>query len=159
MWSILNRKLSPTVAPTGRRGKYASVVCLVLWTLFIWGNSLQPADLSGARSGAVTEIASQWVPWLTDHIVRKTAHFTEYAVLGFLLAAVLFLALGGKRQKLPLVLLLGVVTPLLDETIQLFVPGRSGAVQDVLLDCGGVLFGLAVGSLLFRLITKRRRTP
>lgn len=141
--------------------KLGSVLLLVLWAAFIWGNSLQSAEVSGAASGAVTGFFRQWVPWLTDHIIRKTAHFIEYAVLGGLLSLVLAAFGEGKRRRFPLALYIGLVVPLLDETIQLFVPGRSGKITDVLLDHAGVLTGLAVGSaglsLLSCLFSRRRR--
>jgi len=38
------------------------------------------------------------------------------------------------------------VIPLLDETIQLFVPGRSGQVGDIWIDCFGVVFGTLLGA-------------
>lgn len=136
--------------------KWLPAALTVLWVCFIWGNSLQPAEVSGAASGSVTTFFTQWFPWLTDHIIRKTAHFTEYAVLGALLSTVLFSLPGGARRHVPLVLLLGLAVPLADETIQLFVPGRSGMLTDVLLDCSGVLFGLAACSLLLLLVRRSR---
>lgn len=122
----------------------------VIWVCFIWGNSLQPAVASSARSGSITAVLAQWVPWLTEHIVRKTAHYTEYAVLGLLLAWVLYAVLREPRRHLPAVALAGLLVPLLDETIQLFVPGRSGEMRDVWLDCAGVATGLLLGAALQR---------
>lgn len=141
--------------------KWSPAAAAVLWTCFIWGNSLQTADVSGATSDSVTNFFSQWIPWLTDHIIRKTAHFTEYAVLGGLLAVIWLVLLGGRRGALPLILLLGQSVPLADETIQLFVPGRSGEVRDVLLDIAGVVFGLVAMRLCVLAVSalRRRRKP
>ena len=132
------------------------VILCALWVCFIWGNSLQPASVSGAHSGAATDLLARWLPWLTDHIVRKSAHFAEYAVLGALLAWVFYPLPGGVRPRLPLILLLGMSVPLADESIQLFVPGRSGRVQDVLLDLSGVLCALALCAAIRALVRKRR---
>lgn len=123
--------------------KWLPTVFAILWVCFIWGNSLQPGVVSSAASGSVTTYFDRWFPWLTEHIIRKAAHFTEYAILGALLSAVWFSLRNGARGQLPLMLLLGLAIPLADETIQLFVPGRSGIITDVLLDFSGVLFGLA----------------
>lgn len=79
-----------------------------------------------------------------DHPVRKTAHAMEYAVLGLLTAG----AFIGSRTSI----LAGILIPwciasayaATDEIHQLFVPGRSGQVSDVLLDSAGVLAGLLV---------------
>ena len=51
---------------------------------------------------------------------------------------------------------------LCDETIQLFVPGRSGQITDVWLDTAGYLAGALLTLLLFSLCRKRpkqRKTP
>ena len=44
---------------------------------------------------------------------------------------------------------------LCDETIQLFVPGRSGQITDVWLDTAGYLTGALLTLLIFRLCRKR----
>lgn len=77
-------------------------------------------------------------------VIRKAAHFSEYLVLG--LIAVNF-AKALKRQGVAASSLQAAIpgvcalVPVLDETLQLFVPGRSGSLRDVAID----LCGLAVG--------------
>ena len=46
----------------------------------------------------------------------------------------------------------GLLTALTDETIQLFVPGRSGQVTDIWIDFSGVMTGLLVGFILLGLV-------
>jgi VanZ family protein len=78
-----------------------------------------------------------------DLLLRKLAHASEYAVLGFLLVR----AVG---RELPAVLL-GVAYALSDEVHQHFVPGRQGAVYDVAIDAIGVLAGVyLVGRIVRR---------
>ena len=43
-------------------------------------------------------------------------------------------------------------TALLDETIQLYVPGRTSSVRDVWIDFGGVIAGLFVALLLLLIV-------
>lgn len=86
-------------------------------------------------------------PWLSNLLVRKCAHFSEYLVLGICLSN----ALDSCRVREPgtftlLVALLAAV-PSLDETIQLFVPGRVGAITDVMIDCCGAATGVALHCL------------
>ena len=75
------------------------------------------------------------------YMVRKLGHFVEFAILG-VLACLLF---GGRCKRLPAGLLFaamtGVITALCDETIQLFVAGRTGRIQDVWLDIAGAFTG------------------
>ena len=49
----------------------------------------------------------------------------------------------------------GALAALCDETIQLFVPGRSGQIADVWLDTAGCLTGALLTLLIFRLCRKR----
>lgn len=70
-------------------------------------------------------------------LVRKGAHVTEYAILGGLLTW----ALRGKSWW---ALLIGLGYAATDEFHQLFVPGRSGQVSDVLIDAIGVGVGVLV---------------
>ena len=59
-------------------------------------------------------------------------------------------------------LLPGTLAALCDETIQLFVPGRSGQITDVWLDTAGYLTGALLTLLIFSLCRKRpkqRKTP
>ena len=67
-------------------------VILILYILFIYSNSMRPAVQSSAESGRVLRLLQKLaadtgiaVPWLTEHIVRKCAHFIEYTGLGILL--------------------------------------------------------------------------
>lgn len=79
-----------------------------------------------------------------DYPIRKTAHATEYAILAMLFVGAWY---DGKRKKvynalLPWICATGYAAT--DEIHQLFVPGRSGQVSDVLLDSVGAAAGIAV---------------
>ena len=64
-------------------------VCVVL---FIFSNSRENAAESSSRSQQLTRfinyaLRSVNLPWrVTEHLVRKAAHFLEYALLGFFVA-------------------------------------------------------------------------
>jgi VanZ family protein len=70
-----------------------------------------------------------------DLVLRKLAHVSEYAVLGFLLARVVAVAPA---------LLIGVLYAVSDELHQTFVAGREGAPRDVAIDALGVAIGIFV---------------
>ncbi len=77
-------------------------------------------------------------------IVRKTAHFTEYAFLGFFLYLHVLSWMTRRMIRRPglLSLFVGALYAASDELHQTLVGGRSGEVIDVLLDSAGVLFGI-----------------
>lgn len=71
---------------------------------------------------------------LTDHIVRKLAHFCEYALEGFLLTLCLRVYTRHFFVHISWPILGGLLTALTDETIQMFSDGRSSQLTDVWLD-------------------------
>lgn len=137
-----------------RRASRILTACTGAWLLVIWGHSCLPAAQSGAESGALLVVVQDLLPWMTDHVLRKCAHFAEYAVLGALRTSAHF---SWPRALLPVPF-----AALCDETIQLFVPGRSGQIADVWLDTAGYLTGALLTLLIFFLCRKRpkqRKTP
>ena len=76
-----------------------------------------------------------------DEVLRKCAHVTEYAILGFLLLR----ALG---RELP-ALLVGIAYAATDELHQHFVAGRHASPVDVLIDTVGLVIGTVVVQRLF----------
>ena len=131
------------------------IVCCLA---FIWGNSLLPGAVSQAVSDGLKQLMglplSAGVQASGRDLVRKLAHFTEYAALGWLLGW--RVAMGGKKPVLALIL--GALCACLDETIQIFAPDRGPGLADVLLDSFGVLAGILVlhlGHTVFKTIYKK----
>ena len=121
-------------------------LCAALLTamlVFIWGNSLLPGEVSQAFSDWVKSVLAWLLPDSGSEssgsgLLRKIAHFTEFAALGVLLGWLM--GMLQKRKLMPLGC--GVMAACVDETIQYFVPGRSPALKDVAIDSLGVLTGL-----------------
>lgn len=123
----------------------------------IFSRSMQPAEMSNQESGKVLEMIQHFLPVdITMHQIRKAAHFLEFAVLG-VLAQLMF---GGLcrtwKGSVLFAVLAGLVIALLDETIQLFVLGRTGQVKDIWLDLSGAICGALI-SFAIRLLTVRAR--
>lgn len=79
-----------------------------------------------------------------DHLVRKTAHATEYAVLGICIAFhMTVLGFVGKKRFF-LSYLMTTAYAITDEVHQLFVPGRSGQITDVCIDSFGAFLGVTI---------------
>ena len=126
-----------------------------LWTVYIFARSLQPADLSNEESGRILSILEQLLPFaLSNHFVRKVAHFVEYGVSGFFGWFVFESRRGWERPAFSMTLCL--LTALCDETIQLFVEGRGGMIADVWLDMAGVLGGVLGGLIVQKLVCRFR---
>ncbi len=137
---------------------------VVLAAALIFLHSAMPADLSGAESGffvrwlrgALAAAGLGVDGGLLTLIVRKTAHFVEFAFLGFCLGWLLRDAPGGLGRRSPvlraaLAWCCGAVYAVSDELHQLFVAGRSCEMRDVAVDCAGVLCGVVLTQALARL--------
>lgn len=73
-----------------------------------------------------------------NFVIRKLAHFTEYAILTALGYWGWFKGIGrSPQQALYIALLSSVLFATSDELHQLFVPGRTSLFTDVLIDCLG----------------------
>ena len=149
------------------------LVIVVMGMIFFF--SAQTASQSGALSGRITTkvirlflpgfdtlpLAEQTALRNTVGLwIRKTAHFTEYALLGFSL----ILHLRQLRKKLCVKLPwfwawgIGTAYAVTDELHQGLVAGRHPAVTDVMIDSSGVLFGIGFLLLLVRYLHKRHRS-
>ncbi len=122
----------------------------------IWGNSMVPGTGSGGFSLSVVALVHQGLQalglpyeWVTNFLVRKSAHFTEYFILGVLITHAFCVRGPIHARPLLLAIALLIAVPSIDETIQLFVPGRCGALTDVLLDCCGAATGLLATAIIW----------
>ena len=132
---------------------------IVVNLCFIWGNSLLPGEISGAISDAVKNLLRWCLSFLNlpsgggggGGLLRKVAHFTEFACLGGLFTW-LFSML---RRPAWLALGCGFLAACVDETIQIFVPDRGPSVFDVGIDTAGVAVGVTLLLLLHQIKRKQ----
>jgi VanZ family protein len=91
--------------------------------------------------------------------VRKSAHFTEYFILSLLILRGIRAGRRETRLAWAAVTLLAVASyASLDEFHQRFVPGRTAAVSDVVLDTtGGAFAQLAAGLVLLIAAAKQKK--
>ncbi len=89
-------------------------------------------------------------------VVRKSAHFLSYFAMGLFC----FLAVNTNNQRLRNKFIVSssicILYAVSDEIHQLFVPGRSGEIRDVLIDSGGILLAITVSSAIIVLNRKRK---
>lgn len=145
------------------------VAMMLGWMLLIFSMSAEPAELSTETSGNTirkvfnfiypgfkdkSEIEKQEIIDACQHFVRKLAHFSIYTVLGILLSVNAVYHFKEKWFRILLPVSLGILYAVSDEIHQLYVPGRSGQISDVLLDSAGVLLGCI---LIFFISTVHKR--
>ena len=153
-----------------RRTMARRLCCLLLaivWMTTIFRFSAQPADESGQMSLRFgMSICRMVVPHFEDKTVeqqetmarriefpvRKAAHMTEYAILALLLLGTITKDRITRKQLLAVICLVAAYAAT-DEYHQLFVPGRSGQVRDVVIDTVGGTLGLGAWLAVRRLLT------
>ena len=137
-------------------------VIIAATIVFIWGNSLKSRSESQGFSLGVLKLLRPMLDAIfspenvTDHLVRKLAHFTEFGALGAELVLLTILLRRLKWQSIVNCLFAGLVVALTDETIQLF-SARGSQVADVDLDFSGVVAGVLLTLLLYQMIKWIRR--
>ena len=123
---------------------------------FIFGNSMMDATDSNSESRFLTAFVQNVLNWLGFHVpigelhhaIRKCAHFTEYALEAFFVAKTLTAFRVRRQTWLAYALLIGLLTAVIDENIQIYSIGRSGQVTDVLLDFSGTIVGVVMAMLI-----------
>lgn len=137
-------------------------VAVVFWLAFIFSNSLKSSDVSGNESGRVVrfiiekvlgkDFESQSDEFVSniDFFVRKTAHFTEFAVLSLLVCFINRILKFTAFRCVVTASLTAFIAGCIDETLQLFSSGRACRFTDVLIDSAGGITGACLAMLLIK---------
>jgi len=136
-----------------------SMIATLLWVLFIFSFSLQNAQSSSLTSSGITQFVYDLFDTLLIRsnltlndfslLVRKSAHVFNFAVLMiFVLRSTYDNLKNWKIGSWLFCLLIAII----DETIQIFSPGRSSQIGDVAFDMLGATLVLA----LFILFIERK---
>ena len=146
---------------------------LVMYMIFLF--SAQDAVTSSELSTDITEtivhsinyrLSMNWTPaeqaalvTELEGVIRKCAHFAEYALLGFTLAIPMY-TYRIRKFWLPVFAgLICVVYAMLDEYHQTFSAGRSPRLTDVGIDACGAIVGILVGQLLCYILSRTLFAP
>ena len=142
--------------------RWLSLIAVVAVMAMIFLFSAQEGDDSAKLSDGVTEwVLAAVVPGYrglsrfrklqylrrTGLLVRKAAHFSEYALLGAMLSVHLHYVLAGRRLRRVALAswLAATLYAATDELHQMFVGGRGPSGADVRIDSAGALAGALVG--------------
>ena len=127
------------------------VTLIVLNLCFIWGNSMLPGEVSGALSDWLGQLLGlgQGDPSQGTGLLRKLAHFSEFACLGFLLSWLAYLKGERGFHMFALALLGGLLAACIDESIQMLTPARGPGLVDVWIDTSGVAIAALFGVYYF----------
>jgi len=141
-----------------KRKRYCYIFAIMIVVYFIFSRSLIVAEESIEESGWFADVFGRicsFIPVIGEkmranavNIVRKTAHVTEYAVLGGLLCALMNTFIGGIKTHIPWILFIGLFTACFDEGFQFYIEGRGSLVSDVFIDFGGILLSVIIAMII-----------
>ena len=137
------------------------LLLLAVTITFIWSNSLEGPNASQAKSLKVLEKITPFLEFfvgkgnVTDFLVRKLGHFTEFFALGFELA--LFISILNRVKLQPVIncMSLSLAVAVTDESLQIL-SNRGSMVSDVLLDFCGSVSGILFILLLYFIFKSRK---
>ena len=149
------------------------ILITALITIFvtIFGFSNQNAETSSGLSQKVTNFVVEFVPsiknmpekekeqaeYRIEKVIRKIAHYSIYTLVGILLMALMSTYKIKELDRIAISMIIGVIYAATDEIHQAFVPGRGPLVTDVILDSIGVLTGICIVLLVYKIICKMCR--
>jgi VanZ family protein len=133
---------------------YTQWLPVILWMGVIF---MMSSDLGSAEhTSRILEPLVLWIKpdasreefELVHFLVRKLGHLSEYAILALLILRAIKRSLNPTPKKVSwqmviVTLLVAAAYAATDEWHQSFVPGRTAALGDVLIDSSGALAGLA----------------
>ena len=143
-----------------------TLLCALVY-VWIFSNSLKTGEQSSSQSQAVTDAVQDAVGVIAPdsnianatgeeyqklhNAIRTLAHFSEFLLLGFLLACCCFSYTRVKKWFLvPLSLV--IVTPVIDEFLQTLTKDRAMEFIDVIVDMVGGFLGFALALSMITLI-------
>ena len=146
-----------------------SAAAVALWMGVIFLFSAQTGNDSGSTSGGIVrwlvnlfhphfsqmpEGQQMGILALWHTLIRKGAHFSEYAILGALLCNALRTCNLSRPLRWLIPIAGSAIYAMSDEVHQYFVPDRVCSIVDVGIDTAGAIFGAVLFSFIAFLIRK-----
>ena len=136
--------LNDTISLVNYRIVLAYVI-VAMWMVLIFLLSHQDSTVSSGQSGAILQtIQDTFHIQVPEVFIRKNAHFFLYCILGCLVYSAMRLHQWRPRTAAIVSSIVVVLYAISDEIHQLFVPGRSGEMRDVLIDSIAGLIGIGL---------------
>ena len=137
----------------------AVILIIALTAAFIFSNSMLSGIDSNKKSGVIVDLIrpvidpdGNMATYEIQYIVRKTAHFLEFFILGASLTVISFII--GKKILSPWIFMpmfFTLAAAVADEFVQSFT-GRTSLVSDIVIDFSGGFSGIVLTILIYGVI-------
>ena len=143
--------------------KILKIILIIIWMITVFCFSGQKGTDSGDTSRSFTVVIIQILtgkklalddPFIEgiQLFIRKLAHFTVYAIGGFLIMNYAYTTKMVRKNQIICSIGLGGIYAITDEIHQLFVPGRSGNIIDAGIDTLDVITGVLAYLVLRKIV-------
>lgn len=144
-------------------------VLIFLTCIIIFNFSSQNSEKSSETSGVIVDRVVNTISTVNKKakkenlkekvtfLVRKSAHFSIYTLLGIWLMCFANTYEISLRKKFLICILIGTSYAISDEIHQFYIGGRSCEIRDICIDSCGVLFGNAITMAVKKINTKIKK--
>lgn len=148
------------------------IIIALCWMGVIFYFSSQTGTTSSRFSGRIT----QWVVDIffpkfstfsqeeqasilknASFLIRKLAHYSEYAILGFFLFSAVWVFTSNQKIVFLISGVVGILYAISDEFHQSFVSGRTPMIKDIFIDSIGLCSMLLFLGILWNIIETKRK--
>lgn len=153
-----------------KRKTIAKGLLCVIWLGIIFYNATRQGEISQRGSKQVTEVISVVlnIPSVAldtpsikfsdiNFYVRKNAHFMQYLILSILICAAVRQLKLYKTSEIFLLFFLLLFFSVMDEFIQIYIPGRTSNVSDIIIDFSGGILGIVISNFTHKMHKVRRK--
>lgn len=141
------------------------IILIIVWMVIVFSFSNQGGTKSSNTSRKVTIAVVQAVSDKTieenelllekmEKVIRKLAHYTIYAVGGFLIMNYAYTTNKKTKEKVFYSTAFGTGYAVTDELHQFFVSGRSARIFDVGIDTLGIVTGIGIYVIMRKAIER-----
>lgn len=148
--------------------KDLKIILVIIWMVTVFAFSAQEGTESSNTSGSFTmliiniltggnsNLLEKTTINVLEAIIRKLAHYSIYAVGGFLIMNCAYSTKQNNKKKIIDSILFGGCYACTDELHQFFVEGRSARIFDVGIDTLGVITGVLIYIAISEIIKKHK---
>lgn len=136
----------------------------IFTTIFDFSN--QDGKKSGSLSREITEVVTKDIKSIQkleknakeealkkiEHVIRKIAHFSIYTLVGILMMSLMYTYKLEQSKRIGVSFVVGFLYAISDEIHQAFIPDRSPLVGDVCIDSCGVIVGIGIVVIVWKII-------
>lgn len=139
-----------------KKNKFLAVVfwllCFAVMYVIFMFSSATGEESEEVSQNLLSKIIEFIGAFISHNTLRKLAHFSEFAALGFCFTGAIHYTFGTRKFYIPLIP--SFLYAVSDEVHQYFVPERACRVFDIFVDTCGVITGIGIFLLIIHIISK-----